>query len=107
LGHFVVYVSVTAIFVSCLNSQHGETPCLTLQGHVKTAEQRTIVHPTHQRPVYQLHIIRCGTIIKLPLESKGLKRHPINDKNANKMCGLRYTSLCGRLPIGAFSTLVN
>jgi len=30
-----------------------------------------IYQPTHQRPVYKLHIIRCGTVI-MSLDSKGL-----------------------------------
>jgi len=37
-------------------------------GTVRTAWAR---QTTDQRPVYQLHIIRCGTVIKL--YSKGLK----------------------------------
>jgi len=80
-----------------LHFQHSRK---TLNGHIKTAEQRTaiqgLVHWTlmgglllwyseegpgrpgpsllyqmlqlvHQRPVYQLHIIRCGTIIAFAL----------------------------------------
>jgi len=31
--------------------------------------------PTHQRPVYQLHIIRCGTTVASALHSKGLIVH--------------------------------
>ena len=69
------------------NNKHA----LTLYGHIKTTGQRTVISqysdwyigrwwvgcyiwyskegpgresgPTHQRPVYQIHIIWCGTII--------------------------------------------
>jgi len=34
--------------------------------------------PTHQRPVYQLRIIRYSTII-MPLESKGLKTSVVTE----------------------------
>jgi len=37
-------------------------------GPAQSPPRYQMEQPTHQRPVYQLHIIRCGTIITLALQ---------------------------------------
>jgi len=87
----ILYTCFDAISTTKLQLHHKSCiphTCTTLYGHIKTTQQWAIIEkygdwytghwwvgcyiwyseegpwwPTHQQPAYQLHIIRCGTII--------------------------------------------